>query len=82
MKFVQKKGTTAKSKYTVENFVEVKKAFLQDVVSVVAMEEVPAGLILIGTRLVLSLCHLHPGQWIKRSCHIKFGPGAKVVRPN
>ena len=46
MKFVQRKATTAKSKYTVENFAEIKKAFLQDVVSVVTMEEVPPELIL------------------------------------
>ena len=46
MKFIQRKATTAKSKYTVENFAEIKKAFLQDVVSVVTMEEVPPELIL------------------------------------
>ena len=63
MKFVHRKATTAKSKYTVENFAEVEKAFLQEVVSVVTVEE-QLNLSLIGTRLALNLCRLLPGQWI------------------
>ena len=35
MNFVQRKATTVKSKYTVENFAELKAAFLKEVVSVV-----------------------------------------------
>lgn len=46
MNFVQRKATTAKSKQTVENFREVKKSFLDDLVATVEMEEIPAELIL------------------------------------
>lgn len=58
MDFVQRRATTSKSKFSVENFAEVKKAFLDEVVAIVTMEEVPAELILnwdqTGIRLVPS----------------------------
>ena len=43
MKFVKRKATTAKSKYTISDFEQVKKSFLNDVV---AMEEIPPELVL------------------------------------
>ena len=46
MKFVQRKATTVKSKHSVENFVELKQQFLEDVVATVDMEKVPLELIL------------------------------------
>ena len=46
MKFVRRKATTAKSKYTVDDFDRVKKSFLDEVVTVATMEEVPPELIL------------------------------------
>ena len=46
MQFVQRKVTTAKSKYTIENFSELKQQFLQDVVTTVSMEGIPPELIL------------------------------------
>lgn len=46
MKFVKRKVTTAKSKYTDANFAKVKEAFLNEVVTTVEMEEIPAELIL------------------------------------
>lgn len=46
MKFVQRKATTSKSKLPVERFAEVKKQFLNDVVSIVEFMEIPAELIL------------------------------------
>ena len=46
MKFVQRKGTTLKSKFTLSNFAELKKSFLEDVVATVTMEEIPPELIL------------------------------------
>ena len=44
--FVQRKGTTSKSKFTVENFEQVKEQFLRDVVTIVEIEEIPGELIL------------------------------------
>ena len=41
-----RKATSAKSKYTVDNFKEVKSQFLGDVVATVELEEIPAQLIL------------------------------------
>ena len=46
MNFVQRKATTAISKYSVSNFAEVKKSFLASVVETVSMEEIPPELIL------------------------------------
>ena len=46
MDFVQRKATTAKSKHLIANFSELKKSFLADVVATVAMEEIPAELIM------------------------------------
>ena len=46
MKFVKRKATTAKSKYTISDFEQVKKSFLNDVASTVAMEEIPPELVL------------------------------------
>ena len=46
MKFVKRKATTAKSKYAPDDFARVKQAFLNEVVQVVEMEEIPAELIL------------------------------------
>ena len=45
MKFVKRKATTAKSKYTLENFAQLKQRFLQDVVATVSMEEIPPELV-------------------------------------
>ncbi len=46
MKFVRRKATTAKSKHTPEDFAAVKKAFLDDVVAVVTMDDIPPELVL------------------------------------
>ena len=46
MKFVRRKATTAKSKLSLESFSELKRQFLNDVVSVVQLEEIPPELIL------------------------------------
>ena len=46
MGFVQRKGTTAKSKGTDTDFALLKESFLKDVATVVCMEEVPMELIL------------------------------------
>ena len=43
--FVQGNATTAKRRHTPENFLELKKSFLEDVVNVI-MEEIPTALIL------------------------------------
>ena len=46
MKFVRRKATTSKSKYKPADFAEVKEQFLNDVVSIVTMEEIPPELVL------------------------------------
>ena len=46
MDFVRRKATTSKSKHKPGEFEKVKKGFLDDVVSVVKMEEIPPELIL------------------------------------
>ena len=46
MSFVRRKASTAKSKQKPQDFAELKKAFLADVVSVVTMEEIPPELVL------------------------------------
>ena len=58
MNFVQRKVTTAKSKYAITDFDCVKTEFLEDVVATVEMEEIPPELILnwdqTGIRIVPS----------------------------
>ena len=58
MDFVQRKAATAKGKYTVINFKEVKGQFLDDVIATVELEKIPAQLILnwdqTGIKTVLS----------------------------
>ena len=46
MKFVRRKATTSKSKYTVANFEEQKKSFLDEVVTTVSMEEISPELLM------------------------------------
>ena len=46
MKFVRRKATTSKSKHKSGDFEKVKEAFLDDLVSIVEMEEIPPELIL------------------------------------
>ena len=46
MKFVNRKGTTAKCKQSIADFMERKQEFLQDIVTTVRMEDIPAELIL------------------------------------
>ena len=46
MKFVKRKATTSKSKHTVTNFEQLKKSFLDEVVTTVLMEEIPPELVM------------------------------------
>ena len=46
MKFVKRKATTAKSKFSNANFAEVKKEFLNNLAAVVELEEIPPQLVL------------------------------------
>ena len=46
MNFVKRKATTAKSKYAPDDFARIKQAFLNQVVQIVGMEQIPAELIL------------------------------------
>ena len=70
MKFVQKNGITSKSKFTLSNFAELKKSFLEDVVATVAMEEIPPELILnwdqTGIKIVSSSGWTMDQQGVKR----------------
>ena len=55
MNFVKRKATTAKSKYAPDDFARQKQAFLDEVVQVVEMEEIPAELILNWDQTGISL---------------------------
>ena len=55
MNFVKRKATTAKSKYTPEDFARQKQAFLDEVVGVMEMEELPPELILNGDQTGINL---------------------------
>ena len=46
MKFRKRNVATAKSKYSIANFTQLKETFLNDIVVTVEMEEIPADLIL------------------------------------
>ena len=46
MNYVQRKGTTAKAKYSEINFAEKKREFLDKLIAIVEMEEIPPELIL------------------------------------
>ena len=46
MGYVQRKATTSKSKYTAQNFSEVKQTFLNDLNAIITMEEIPPELVL------------------------------------
>ena len=59
MNFVQRKATTAKSKYTAQDFAGLKKAFLAGVTETVTMEEIPPELILNWDQTGI---HLVPGS--------------------
>ena len=56
MNSVQRKATTAKGKYSLENFAKKKSEFLNDLVTTIQMEDVPPELVLnwdqIGIKLV------------------------------
>ena len=41
MNYVKRKSSTAKSKYTVRDFMQAREIFLNDVVTTVTMEEIP-----------------------------------------
>lgn len=70
MKFVKRKATTAKSKFTNANFAQVKKEFLDDLAAVVEMEEIPPQLILnwdqTGIKLVPVSSHTMDRQGCSR----------------
>ena len=70
MNFVQRKVTTAKSKYAIADFNRLKTEFLEDVVATVEMEEIPLELILnwdqTGIRIVPSNTWTMDQQGVKR----------------
>ncbi len=70
MKFVKRKATTAKSKHTVEDFATLKRSFLDDLTSIVTMEDVPPELVLnwdqTGIKIVPSSCWTMDRQGSKR----------------
>ena len=70
MGFIQRRVTTTKSKYLLQNFNEKKKEFLNDVATTVGMEEIPPQLIFnwdqTGIKLVLSMSWIMNEQGAKR----------------
>ena len=63
MKFVQRKATTTKNKFSVSNFSQLKKEFLDDVTSTVEMENIPPELILNWDQTGIKTVQLHHGRW-------------------
>ena len=70
MGFVQRKPTTSKGKYGMENFSALKRSFLDDVVTTVEMEEIPPELIFnwdqTGIKLVPSTSWSMEQKGVKR----------------
>ena len=70
MGFVQRKPTTSKGKYSLENFRSLKRSFLDDVVATVEIEEIPPELILnwdqTGIQLVPSTSWSMEQRGVKR----------------
>ena len=60
MNFVRRKATTSKSKYKPADFAAVKEQFLNDVVSIVTMEEIPPELILNWDQTSIHLVPVSP----------------------
>ena len=46
MQYIKRKGSTAKSKQTVSNFMDLKRSFLNEVATTVTMEDIPMELVL------------------------------------
>ena len=70
MGFVQRRATTAKSKYPLQNYIEKKTEFFTDLASTVEMEEIPPQLIFnwdqTGIKLVLLISWTMNEQRAKR----------------
>ena len=74
MNFIWKKVTTSKSKYKPADFAAVKKQFLNDMVSIVTMEEIPPELICNWDKMGIHLVPVSPrtmeqagSKWIEIS---------------
>lgn len=70
MKFVKRRATTSKSKFTPENFAELKADFLDDLSSIVELEDIPPELVLnwdqTGVKLVPVSNHTMDRQGLRR----------------
>lgn len=70
MKFVKRRATTSKSKFTPENFAQLKADFLDDLSSIVELEDIPPELVLswdqTGIKLVPVSNHTMDRQDLKR----------------
>lgn len=70
MKFVKRRATTSKSKFSPENFAQLKADFLDDLSSIVELEDIPPELVLnwdqTGIKLVPVSNHTMDRQGLKR----------------
>ena len=66
MNFVQRKGTTAKAKYSEADFAKMKREFLDEFVTIVEMEEIPPELILNWDQTGIKLVQQLVGQWTNK----------------
>ena len=64
MKFVKRRATTSKSKSVVEDFDAVKEEFLQQVMAMGTMEEIPPELIMNWDQTAISFPR-HHGPWTR-----------------
>ena len=83
MGFVQRRATTTKSKYSLQNFTEKKTEFLTDLASTVEMEEIPPQLIFnwdqTGIKLVPSTSWTMNKQGAKRVGLVGFSDKRQIA---
>ena len=63
MNYVQRKGTTSKRKRSGKDFEKLKAEFLDEIKSIVTMEEIPAELVMNWDQTGLKLFPHHLGLW-------------------
>ena len=68
MNFVQRKASTSKSKRTEGDLVALKEAFLDDVKSVVLMEDIPPELIILNCDQTDTITWLDHGHSRCKTC--------------
>ena len=66
MDFVSRNGTTAKSKWTGENFQRLKQEFLEEIQAIITMEEIPPNLVMNWDQTGVKIVPL--SSWTMEKC--------------